>query len=265
MQLTEKALRTLIFLGEDDTWNHQPLHHEIVKRAREAGLAGATVLHGCEGFGTTSRIHTDEILSLTEDLPIVVIIVDTEDKSARSCPSSTSSSPMAQCSSTRSKSSAAKGHPEHDPSRSAAGALGSDALDSDDKTSQVGNKTPVIVLLRSIDDPASGRHCQPRASPRAPRPAMTRELGRTDYRRRAAPTQRDPASGGRLQRHVSQAHARDFVNGTCQLLSRDRSVSRVRCRRRGCRRDPGLGFQRRGCGGTRGCGHGARSWRAAPR
>ncbi|WIX75449.1 DUF190 domain-containing protein [Amycolatopsis carbonis] len=80
MQLTGKALRTLIFLGEDDTWNHKPLHHEIVKRAREAGLAGATVLHGCEGFGTTSRIHTDEILSLTEDLPIVVIIVDAEDK-----------------------------------------------------------------------------------------------------------------------------------------------------------------------------------------
>ncbi|MGW4490062.1 DUF190 domain-containing protein [Amycolatopsis sp. NPDC004368] len=80
MQLSGKALRALIFLGEDDTWHHQLLYHEIVKRAHKAGLAGATVLHGCEGFGTTSLIHTDEILSLTEDLPIVVIIIDAEDK-----------------------------------------------------------------------------------------------------------------------------------------------------------------------------------------
>ncbi|QRP49591.1 DUF190 domain-containing protein [Amycolatopsis sp. FDAARGOS 1241] len=80
MHRSGKALRALIFLGEDDTWHHQPLHHEIVKRAHEAGLAGATVLHGCEGFGTTSLIHTEEILSLAEDLPILVIIVDDEDK-----------------------------------------------------------------------------------------------------------------------------------------------------------------------------------------
>jgi PII-like signaling protein len=80
MRLVGKALRALIFLGEGDTWQHRPLHHEIVTRAREAGLAGATVLHGCEGFGTTSLIHTDEILSLTEDLPLVVIIVDAQDK-----------------------------------------------------------------------------------------------------------------------------------------------------------------------------------------
>ncbi|MEV4603414.1 DUF190 domain-containing protein [Amycolatopsis sp. NPDC049253] len=80
MHLTGNALRILIFLGEDDTWHHKPLHHEIVKRAREAGLPGATVLHGCEGFGTTALIHTDEISSLTEDLPVVVIIVDAEDK-----------------------------------------------------------------------------------------------------------------------------------------------------------------------------------------
>ncbi|MFI5606892.1 DUF190 domain-containing protein [Amycolatopsis sp. NPDC051903] len=80
MHLSGKALRTLIFLGEDDTWHHQPLYREIVKRAHEAGLAGATVLHGCEGFGTTALIHTEEILSLAEDLPILVIIVDTEEK-----------------------------------------------------------------------------------------------------------------------------------------------------------------------------------------
>jgi PII-like signaling protein len=80
MQLTGSATRALIFLGEDDTWHHKPLHHEIVKRAREAGLAGATVLHGCEGFGGSSLVHTDRILNLTEDLPIVVIIVDAEVK-----------------------------------------------------------------------------------------------------------------------------------------------------------------------------------------
>jgi len=80
MHLTGHALRAVILLGEDDTWHHKPVHHEIVKRAREAGLAGATVLHGCEGFGTTKLIHTDRILSMTDDLPIVVIIVDTEDK-----------------------------------------------------------------------------------------------------------------------------------------------------------------------------------------
>jgi PII-like signaling protein len=80
MQLTGYALRALIFLGEDDTWQHKQVHHEIVKRAREGGLAGATVLHGCEGFGTTKLIHTDRILSMTEDLPILVIIVDAEEK-----------------------------------------------------------------------------------------------------------------------------------------------------------------------------------------
>ncbi|WIV59130.1 DUF190 domain-containing protein [Amycolatopsis nalaikhensis] len=80
MQLTGHALRLSIFLGEDDTWHHKPLHHEIVERAREAGLAGATVLRGCEGYGSSSAIHTTRILSLTEGLPIVVIIIDAEDR-----------------------------------------------------------------------------------------------------------------------------------------------------------------------------------------
>lgn len=80
MQLTGYALRLSIFIGEDDTWHHKPLHHEIVTRAREAGLAGATVLHGCEGYGTSSIIHTNRLLSMTEDLPILVIIIDTEDR-----------------------------------------------------------------------------------------------------------------------------------------------------------------------------------------
>jgi uncharacterized protein len=80
MQLTGYALRLSIFIGEDDVWHHKPLYHEIVERAREAGLAGATVLRGCEGYGTSSMIHTNRILDLTEDLPIVVIIIDAEDR-----------------------------------------------------------------------------------------------------------------------------------------------------------------------------------------
>jgi PII-like signaling protein len=80
MHLTGHALRLSIFLGEDDMWHHKPLYHEIVKRAREAGLAGATVLRGCEGYGTSSAIHTTRILSLAEGLPILVLIVDREDR-----------------------------------------------------------------------------------------------------------------------------------------------------------------------------------------
>lgn len=80
MRLTGPALRLSIFLGEDDTWRHRPLHHEIVTRARAAGLAGATVLRGCEGYGVSSTIHTTRLLSMTEDLPVVVIIIDTEDR-----------------------------------------------------------------------------------------------------------------------------------------------------------------------------------------
>jgi uncharacterized protein len=80
MRLTGRALRLTVFIGGDDTWHHTPLHHEIVRRAREAGLAGATVLHGVEGFGAHSRIHTTRILSLSEDLPVIVLIVDTEER-----------------------------------------------------------------------------------------------------------------------------------------------------------------------------------------
>jgi PII-like signaling protein len=80
MKLEGRALRLSIFVGEDDTWHHKPLYHEIVHRARSAGLAGATVLRGIEGFGASSRIHTTRLLSLSEDLPLVVIVVDAEDK-----------------------------------------------------------------------------------------------------------------------------------------------------------------------------------------
>lgn len=80
MMLSGPALRLSIFVGEDDIWHHKPVHHEIVTRARAAGLAGATVLRGVEGYGATSVIHTTRLLDLAENLPVVVIIVDTEDR-----------------------------------------------------------------------------------------------------------------------------------------------------------------------------------------
>jgi uncharacterized protein len=80
MRLTGTAQRLTIIVGDSGHWHHKPLFTEIVHRAHDAGLAGATVLHGVEGFGATSRIHTSRILSLSEDLPVVIIIVDSHDR-----------------------------------------------------------------------------------------------------------------------------------------------------------------------------------------
>jgi PII-like signaling protein len=74
--LSGPALRVTVFIGEDDRYRHKPLSTEIVHRAHAAGLAGASVVRGCEGFGASSRIHTSRLVSLSEDLPIIVIIVD---------------------------------------------------------------------------------------------------------------------------------------------------------------------------------------------
>ncbi|MBB5117598.1 PII-like signaling protein [Streptomyces eurocidicus] len=74
------ALRLTVYLGESDTWRHRPLHTEIVHRAHAAGLAGASVFHGVEGFGASSVVHTARLLSLSEDLPVAVVIVDTEER-----------------------------------------------------------------------------------------------------------------------------------------------------------------------------------------
>jgi PII-like signaling protein len=76
MRLTGTAQRLTIIVSDSGHWHHKPVFSEIVHRAHDAGLAGATVLHGVEGFGATSVIHTTRILSLSEDLPVVIIIVD---------------------------------------------------------------------------------------------------------------------------------------------------------------------------------------------
>jgi PII-like signaling protein len=80
MKLEGTATRLTIFVGEFDKWHHKPLYTEIVHRAHALGLAGASVLRGVEGFGASSRIHTDRILSLSEDLPMVIVVVDTDEK-----------------------------------------------------------------------------------------------------------------------------------------------------------------------------------------
>lgn len=80
MQVPKNAMLLRIFLGESDKAGHRPLYEEVVLKAREAHLAGATVLRGPMGFGHSSRLHTAKILRLSEDLPMVVEIVDSEDK-----------------------------------------------------------------------------------------------------------------------------------------------------------------------------------------
>ena len=80
MVIPKNAVLLRIFLGEDDKLGRQPLYEAIVLKAREMHLGGATVLRGPMGFGHSSRLHTAKILRLSEDLPVVVEIVDAEDK-----------------------------------------------------------------------------------------------------------------------------------------------------------------------------------------
>ena len=80
MQIPQDALLLRIFVGESDRWQHQPLYEALVLKARAMNLAGATVLRGPMGFGKSSRLHTAKILRLSMDLPVVIEIVDTEEK-----------------------------------------------------------------------------------------------------------------------------------------------------------------------------------------
>lgn len=80
MNLPEHALLLRIFMGESDRHDGRPLYEAVVLRARERGLAGATVLRGPMGYGRSSRLHTAKILRLSEDLPLVIEIVDREDR-----------------------------------------------------------------------------------------------------------------------------------------------------------------------------------------
>jgi PII-like signaling protein len=80
MQIPHDAVLLRIFIGESDRWEHKPLYEAIVLKAREQHLAGATVLRGPMGFGKSSRLHTAKILRLSMDLPLVIEIVDSEEK-----------------------------------------------------------------------------------------------------------------------------------------------------------------------------------------
>ena len=80
MILPEEGQLLRIFIGESDKFEKQPLYEWIVKKARETGLAGATVYRGLLGYGASSRLHTAKLLRLSSDLPIVIEIVDTDDK-----------------------------------------------------------------------------------------------------------------------------------------------------------------------------------------
>jgi uncharacterized protein len=80
MKIPHDAVLLRIFFGEDDKCRHLPLYEAIVLKAREMHLRGATVLRGCVGFGHSSRIHTTKILRLSQDLPIIVEIVDSQEK-----------------------------------------------------------------------------------------------------------------------------------------------------------------------------------------
>ena len=80
MTIPKEATLLRIFVGEDDSFEHKPLYEAIVRRAREMHLAGATVLRGPMGFGHSSRLHSAKVLRLSEDLPIVIEIVDSQEK-----------------------------------------------------------------------------------------------------------------------------------------------------------------------------------------
>ncbi|MFI7672449.1 DUF190 domain-containing protein [Actinophytocola sp. NPDC049390] len=80
MKLSGRALRLTVIVGLSDQWQHRPVYAEVVRRAHKAGLAGATVVQGIEGYGANSRIHTTHLFRRSEDRSMVVVIVDAEEK-----------------------------------------------------------------------------------------------------------------------------------------------------------------------------------------
>lgn len=80
MSLSGPATRLTVLVKESEQWHHRPLYTEIVHRAHAAGMAGASVFRGIEGYGRSSHIHTTRILSLAEDLPCSIVIVDTDER-----------------------------------------------------------------------------------------------------------------------------------------------------------------------------------------
>ena len=86
MRLEGEGKLLRLFIGESDRWHGKPLYQAIVERVRREGLAGATVVRGIEGFGADSRLHTSRILRLSEDLPVVIEIVDTPEQIDRVVP-----------------------------------------------------------------------------------------------------------------------------------------------------------------------------------
>ncbi|HKA19534.1 MAG TPA: DUF190 domain-containing protein [Blastocatellia bacterium] len=86
MNISDEGQLLRVYVGESDRWQGKPLYEAIVLKAREMGIAGATALRGIMGFGAASRIHTSKILRLSEDLPVVVEIVDNAEKIAQLLP-----------------------------------------------------------------------------------------------------------------------------------------------------------------------------------
>lgn len=86
VRLQGRAQRVTVYVGESVRYQHHPLYTEIVHRAHARGMAGVTVLRGIEGYGASNHLHTTRLLSLSEDLPLVVILVDTHERIAAFLP-----------------------------------------------------------------------------------------------------------------------------------------------------------------------------------
>jgi PII-like signaling protein len=86
MKISEEGQLLRIFIGESDKWEGKPLYEALIFKARETGLAGATMLRGLMGYGAASRVHTAKILRLSEDLPVIVEIVDSQERIASFLP-----------------------------------------------------------------------------------------------------------------------------------------------------------------------------------